>query len=135
MLSKLFYYYPGGGGGVVKTRYNAKLSSAKLANWNWNWAWQKYWFLVIKNIWLKANWLKKHFVKKCWTKTLFGIQNIRPPGPFFPVELKFLWVEVVESDNFSGRFNLKWLKLPNQTLRNQTKPNQTTSYNDIKLTK
>ena len=45
MLRKSYYYYPGGGGGggvgvgvggVVKTRYNAKLSSAKLANWNWN---------------------------------------------------------------------------------------------------
>ena len=40
MLSKLYYYYPGGEGGVgvgvVKTKYNAKLSSAKLANWNLN---------------------------------------------------------------------------------------------------
>ena len=39
MLTKLYCYYPGGGVvvvgmGVVKTRYNAKLSSAKLANWN-----------------------------------------------------------------------------------------------------
>ena len=36
MLRKSYYYYPGGGVGVVKNRYNAKLSSAKLANWNWN---------------------------------------------------------------------------------------------------
>ena len=41
MLSKPNYYYPRGGMGVVKTRYKAKLSSAKLVNWNWNLALQK----------------------------------------------------------------------------------------------